>query len=298
MNNLKNLHEVKNWEGWFLLLREYGSIILASYISIRLDNILVYLVVVCFIGARQAGIYDLNHEASHSKLFKNKKFNDFMGLIFTVVPFFHHPESYSFIQWKRMHLLHHRFLMTEGDPNFVERVLNNEVEEEVKGHQLYKKMLLAIPKTILFWINGKHDYIFPPPKSNQFEKRLHSHLKLLFLPIKNDSKFEKERRVKIFSFITLIILFTVLGIWKEIFLYWIVPMYTSYSAILKYLDFHDHRWHINSEDLELNTRSRSFGIFMKIFMNGLNRSYHKEHHLYPMVPCLRIHKTRGTSVFP
>jgi fatty acid desaturase len=86
------------------------------------DSVWVTLFAIVLIAGRQHSLYILNHDASHYGLFRSKRINKIVGSLLSNMTMFHHPEAWSFVQWRRVHILHHRYVLSEGDLNYVGRV--------------------------------------------------------------------------------------------------------------------------------------------------------------------------------
>ena len=104
----------------------YCSIAIAIAIGTLSWHPLVVLAVIVFIAGRQHSLYILNHDASHNLLFKSPSTNKWVATIFSNLVMFHHPEAWSFVQWKRIHMRHHLYLFTNRDPNYIGRQIQGD----------------------------------------------------------------------------------------------------------------------------------------------------------------------------
>jgi fatty acid desaturase len=237
------------------------------------------------VGVRQASMYDLLHEAVHNKLHSNARMNKALAWLFCIFPFLHHPELYSAVQWRRMHRLHHLNLMTDNDPNYIERKLNGEADQPIEGKSLAWLMLSSVWGTIRFCWAGKQDYIYPD--GEHFEKRKYPHWRMLF-PIPGDSEMNQELALRWCGYLSLFALISISNQWFYFFLFWLLPMYTVLPAVLKFMDFMDHNWSDTSGDLQLNTNSRQVPLWRHFGVSDCHRFYHLEHHTFPQVPCSKM----------
>src|SRR4051794_23032094 len=94
----------------FYYFRTFILIGAAVALSFRFSHPAIWFLSIIFIGARQHSLYVLNHEASHGNLFVSESLNKWVATVFSNLVFFHHPEAYSYVQWRRVHRLHHAFL--------------------------------------------------------------------------------------------------------------------------------------------------------------------------------------------
>ena len=144
---------------------------------------------------------------------------------------FHHPEAWSFVQWRRVHLMHHRYLFTNRDPNYLGRQQAGDTERTYTAIQLLWSCLLAIPQTIKSFFWGKQDWV--NPKTNQFVKGGINHLAALLKPITQDDEMKMERRFKLVFFSLAFTGVSYFHLWHPFLLFWLLPMYSIYPLISK-----------------------------------------------------------------
>lgn len=278
---LYTLAQKHTWLSIYYYFRAYATILLAILISEKMDQPIITLLAVFFIAARQHSLYVLNHEASHDGLFEKGSINKWVALVFSNIPFFHHPEAWSFVQWKRVHRLHHGKLMTDDDPNYLERKLSGDIGKVFTKKQLLKELLMTVIFSIPSFFRVRQDYVHP---SGLLEKRKNNHL-FAILPIyKNDREMNIEQSFKLLLMFVLLSLIHVSSMWSVFITYWILPMYTIYPSLLRLMDLTEHNWSENSGELKENTNTRRPSMLEKVFISDLNRSYHWEHHEFPQVP--------------
>ncbi len=249
--------------------------------AIWLNHWAATLLAIFLISARQHSLYILNHDASHSALFKRRGLNRWWASIFSNFVMFHHPEAWSFVQWRRVHLHHHQGLFTEQDPNYVGRRMQGDTERSYTGGQLLLTSLRGAPNAWRDFLVGRQDYVAPGRLT--VEKGKYAHLRTLFKAFNDDAEMEQERRWKWVFFITTIALMASFNVLDVFLLYWMLPMYTVYPMILRFHDISEHNWHVRSLDLNENTRSRHPGWISGLFLSYLPRGYHREHHVFPRV---------------
>ena len=283
---IKMLSKKSSTLGLLLYLKNIFLIAAVILLNYYFENIILLLVSILYIGARQHSLYELNHDAAHGSLFETHKLNKAFATVFSNLTFFHHPEAFSYVQWRRVHLLHHGFLFTSMDPNYVERQLQGETERVFNRRDLALEMLLAGYRSLRNFFLGKQDYVFR--NGRQFEKRKFNHLSLLVRWHKDDPEMNRERLISVLFFAGTLCTIHVLGAWKLFFLLWLVPMYTTYPAILRFMDLSDHDWTESSTNPLKNTRSSRGNVFDRLFVSDLNRSYHLEHHLFPPFQGVRV----------
>lgn len=280
-----DLHETSALMAFLLYGRTFLIIFLVIVFSQLYFHPFLYLLTIFIIAARQHSLYVLNHDASHGNLFKSYAWNKVIATVFSNAFFFHHPEAFSFVLWRRIHRLHHAFLFTDKDPNYVGR---KNAGDAIRQYSHAEVFILCVKAMIFSFYNFffmKQDYVGP----DDIVINKKNHLSLLLFPIAQDEEMEIERKFKIIFFSVFFISLSYFGAWKIFFLYWVLPMYTMYPFILRLMDLTEHNWYVNnSADLEKNSNTIVPGIMAKIFISDCNRSYHWEHHRFPRVPLFRL----------
>ncbi len=287
-NTIIQLEKISPWRSSFLYMQVYVAIAIAIFIAVTLSNSLITLLAIIFIAGRQHSLYILNHDASHNTLFTTKKINKLVATFFSNLVMFHHPEAWSYIQWRRVHLKHHQYLFTEDDPNYVGRKAAGDTEKNYTFLQLLMVCLLAGPQAIKLFFFGKQDYV--NPKIFKFSRGSINHLASLFLPFRNDQEMEKERCMKLLFFSVTLSFIVYFDAGKLFLIFWIVPMYSFYPMILKFHDLTEHNWNTCSNDLNANTQSTKRNVIFKLLFSILPRGFHREHHMFPKVSVVNLTK--------
>jgi fatty acid desaturase len=278
---LKSLSKPRSIRNAIIYLQVYTAIILVMVLATYFDNIFFTILAILFIAGRQHSLYILNHDASHYGLFHSKRTNKIIGSILSNMMMFHHPEAWSYVQWRRIHLLHHKKLFTEGDLNYVGRVNAGHVKSNLSFSSILwiciKTGLFSFPKLFTF----NQDVVSPDLKTTS--KSSLNQIRALLFRFKGDPEMEEERKLKLLFFLVSFLVISYFSLWWHFLVLWILPMYTFYPMILMFMDLTEHRWHEDVNNLYHNTRSIKHGFISKLFLSFLPRGYHLEHHIYPSV---------------
>ena len=279
-------------------------------------SLLIWIAYWIWVAARQHTLYVLNHEASHGLLFelsssddaskltdpeerirriekKNRRFAE----VFCLWPFFHHPEAFSFVLWRRVHRLHHAHLFTDNDPNFVGRKLQGHTLHKLSGTDVFKSCCLAPFQAAFAFFFGSQDYVGPRETKSWRGRRI-PHLKILLglgEPFSSDPELRSEQRRKLIAFGVLIAVVYGMGAFDLLLWHWLVPLWTFYPMILRWNDLTEHNWWEASQDLNVNTNSLSDRWWRLLLVSDLGRHYHREHHVNPRVPWWRIRSVNAAS---
>ena len=271
-----------------MFVATYAAVVAAAWLVEWAAAAWLYPFAVAFIAARQHSLYLLNHDASHGALFTSKRANKIVATWLANLPFLHHPSTWSFVQWRRAHQLHHSKLMTLGDPYYVDRVKNGDARIPMTPRGLLWRCLtitVISPFSWFAWAGGVRAYI--PPHSAAIDHEM-SHIAALFRPYAADPEMRDEFLLRWSFNVALCVLLTLVGGWWLFLLYWVIPMYTVFPAILELAELTEHRHYAGDKDLIRNTYSTVPGLFTGLFISELNRGVHREHHLVARVPCYRL----------
>jgi fatty acid desaturase len=239
-------------------LLEYGLMAVAILISETWWNPIIYALAVVVVGSRINGLGGLMHDAAHYRAYRSRQLNDFVGEILAL------PTSASMAGYRNTHFAHHRELNSENDPDWRRNL-------------------------------GLKEYEFPAPRGNVLMYFLQylSGLKIgtaLFGFHKNKETRDipaAVARARLVFFAGLLLASIMLGFWKLILLYWIVPLMTVFLAIRYFRSVAEH-YAVEHENV-LNESRTVLAPFWELWLIapwGLN--YHLEHHLFPSVPCFRL----------
>lgn len=267
--SLKAFSQLTPYRGLFDLIFNWCVIAACITVSILYFHPLLYVCVVILIGARQHALLVVAHDAAHSRLMKSKKMNDFFATYFCGAPLL-----FDFKGFKSTHLLHHRHLMKDSDPDWQAQKHEYEYHFPKKTSQLFIIFLRDI--------SGLGTYRF---------------LKIIFHYSKEDEKKNKSEPFDLRSLITPAFFLSILlicffcGVLFEFFIYWIVPSFTwlKWVTYLRALgEHHGLTYDINDE--QTKSRTTLVGWFGKTFVAPHKINYHIEHHLYPSIPSYKLKK--------
>ena len=279
---IENLRQINPMQSCLQYIQVYVGIGIAIALGIYSWHPLIVFGSIIFIAGRQHSLYILNHDASHNQLFKSSKTNKLVATIFSNFVMFHHPEAWSFVQWKRIHRRHHLYLFTRRDPNYVGREMKGDTIKVLGSLALIWLCLKTGITSIFQFFVGRQDYAGLSMNS-EVDKSRYNHLCCLFRFWKNDREMQTESIARLVFIIVALGVISFFQWWIPFTVFWLVPMYTVYPMILTFMDLTEHRWTDNSKELENNTRSVKTGIVEKIILSFLPRGFHREHHLCPQV---------------
>ncbi len=258
---LRDLSEVSSLRGLFHILAEWTLLVAAAYLCHREGNFLLYLVTVVWIATRQHALMILLHDGTHYRLFRNRKLNDWVSEIALAWPVLISARAY-----RRNHFAHHRYLNTDGDPDWVRR-------------------------------KGDPAWVFPKPRAEMAGLLLRdltglgaiALLKLMKTVASKDVDVQRSFLLVRYGFYLIVIALALwMGAMKLLLLYWFVPLFTCLVFIFRIRSIAEHSGLPTTGSVYAQTRTVIPSMLERIFIAPKNVNFHLEHHLYPSVPFYRL----------
>lgn len=241
---------------------EWSCIVALAAAAARVAHPAFSVACMLLIATRQHALLALMHEYAHHQFSRRRTgLNDLIGDVFTAFPFFITVHGF-----RRDHLVHHRHVGTDQDPNWVAAL---------------KKPKFQFPKTrrqfaieVLKHALGCHTL---------------ADLKSYTVDAGMSTRLPRATRLRAAAFaVTVTAMATYFGLWEFLLLYWLAPLATFLLAILYVRDVGEH-FGMPAAGIE---RSRTvlarWWERVLIAQNGVN--FHAEHHLFPSVPFFRLRR--------
>jgi fatty acid desaturase len=255
---IRNLSQIDSVKFTAAAVLEFSLIAAAVWISQTWWNPLIYALAVIVIGSRINGLGALMHDAAHYRGYANRQLNDFVGEILAL------PTSTSMAGYRNSHFAHHRELNSENDPDWQRNL-------------------------------GLKEYEFPASPTSVLMRTLQYLLGLKTISAVTGFHKNKDTRdiaaavarARLFFFAALLVSSIVLGFWKMILLYWIVPLMTVFLAI-RYVRSVAEHYAVEHENVLNESRTVVAPFWERWLIAPWGLNYHIEHHLFPGVPCFRL----------
>ncbi len=260
---LRDLSRISSVRALFHILAEWTLLVAAAYLCHRKGNFLVYLATVVWIATRQHALMILLHDGTHYRLFRNRKLNDWICEIVLAWPVLISARAY-----RRNHFAHHRYLNTDGDPDWVRR-------------------------------KGDPAWVFPKGRAELAGLLLRdlmgfgaiALIKLMRTVSSRDVDVQRSFLVARYGFYLLVAgLALWMGAMKVLLLYWFVPLFTCLVFIFRIRSIAEHSGLRIQGSVYAQTRTTLPSMLERILIAPKNVNFHLEHHLYPSVPFYRLPK--------
>jgi fatty acid desaturase len=251
---LKSLSKIRPWRGLVQIALEWIGVAAAIWLCCRCRNPLIYVFAVMWIGARQNGLAVMMHEAVHYRLVNNRKWNDWIGEVFTAWPILVTVNAF-----RQTHFAHHRHVNDQEDPDWQRK--------QTDLFRYPKSGLDMVFITLKYWVG--YYAIKQLTELNQ-GREIPRKLKLLRL-----------------AFYLAVLMASVLfHFWIGLIIFWIVPLFTYFLWIIYVRGVAEHFGGIEDhhEDLLKMTRHIEANFFERLMIAPNYIHVHIGHHLYPSVP--------------
>jgi len=251
--DLKRLSQLNTPLSIALILSDFVIISAIAYVSYNYLHWAFSILAIMLIGNRQHSLLIQMHDASHGKIAKNKKLNDFMGEVLCAWPLFITMKGY-----REVHRKHHAHPNTSTDPDFLE--------------DRFPRNRNAMLKLLFLDLIGL------------------GAIEQLKNIKKYKTEMSVQMRVsRILFYVSMIAAISFLGLWKVYLIYWLLPCFTWLKLALRLRSIADHTGPgVYDVPHPFNTRTIIPNWFDIIFLAPRNCSYHLVHHTYDSIPGFRL----------
>ena len=226
----------------------------------------VYVLAVVVIGARQHALTVIGHDAAHWRLFRRRWMNEWIGNVLVQWPVFLSVESF-----RKVHGAHHQFTAMEGDGNrrlWKTHTPDGRLTPEWRYPKTALGLVAKVVRRALFvtgawWIVRSFIAAWIFRGSN------------------------RQLAARVAATIAVAALLTALHLWRDFFLFWVVPFCTWHIAA-QYIRLITEHSAIDGDGPYAVTRTTLATPLERFFLVPRNIHYHLEHHWYPSVPWYNV----------
>jgi len=246
----------------FQIAMEWTIIFLTIFVSHRLHNPLIYVFAIIVIGSRQHALLLLMHEATHWRLFNNRRINDWVCEALVTW-----PALSSLRAFRHTHLEHHRELNLPTDVDLQKKLEDPDWHFPLPRRRLLWSLAKQFTGIQIWYVIKILRYVNANPEASGQTPR-----------------YRLTRLAYYISAIATIIYFHVFTLFLA---YWLVPLATCLIAF--------NRMRVLSEHPPIE-RASAYGVICayrlslieRILFAPKNCYYHIEHHSYPSVPFFNL----------
>ncbi len=251
---VRALSRLEPWRGIAQIALEWALIVLPVWACHRYFSWPAYALTVVWVGARQHALAVLMHEATHYRLWPDKRVNDAIGDATTAWPLFLDVAAY-----REKHFAHHRHVNTAQDPDWVSA---HGLFEYHFPRSAWQLALLFVATMLGF---GAYRQV----------------QSLLFYAA--PARPSRPPLVRLGFHVALLVGLVLAGALPLYLAYWVVPLLT-WTRWIVYLRFVAEHGLDTRGDVVAVTRTVQASLPGRLLVAPGNIHYHIEHHLHPSVP--------------
>ena len=249
IDQVRELTRPSGLSTFWVIGRDYAVIAAMIWLCEAYWHPALYLLAVVVIAARVSSLGGLIHEAVHYNLFKSKRMNDWVALVFCSWPLL---GAFSLRAYRKSHLTHHKYANTPLDP-----------DPDIQG---MKNIGSAREAALFFWRGLTLPVVY-------FAKGFWG-------------RPTAQRVIALFS-VGLFVYFLP-GVAERVLLYWLIPLLTVYSLFV-FIRLNAEHNAVDADEPLYRTRTVIPTLLSRLTVAPAYVGYHLAHHVYPSVPFFRRH---------
>ena len=268
---VRELSTVSDLRGAWAIARQWLVIAVAAGLAVWSGHWAVYLAAMVVIATRQHALGIIMHDATHYRIFTNRTVNDVVCDIFCSF-----PVGMTTSRYRYEHMLHHRYLNTDGDPYWVyfeEHSSWHWPKRPLEASWVFLRDLLGLNTLRNMQILWRWT-----PWCNHFSRR----------DVPPPLTLGERLRLYLFFAGVIAVLAATNG-WLTFFILWMVPLPTLTMAMVRFRTIAEHLAIPNEHELNA-TRHVDGTLLERLSISPLNINYHIAHHLFPSVPYYNLPK--------
>jgi fatty acid desaturase len=243
------------------LFMDWVQIVATIYFSVNYLPVVFYPFSIIIIASRQHALLVLMHDAVHYSFLKSHRLADLISNLFAAFPMLITTENFRY-----SHLMHHRFINSENDPDLT-------VKKQRPQGWIFPKTSRQINRLLIKEILG-----------GGFIEILR---KLKRFSIKNSYTKAGKPNSNIYTrlgyyavLIAALVHFNLLSIYV---IFWLIPILFVLPVFLKIRSIGDHFGLPGTDELNVS-RNFIIPVWQKYIFAPHNIGVHVVHHLYPSIP--------------
>ena len=280
-SELRPLYGVSNTASLAAIIGNVACLALAIAAATHFDHLLVSIVAIIVIAARQHALLVLAHEVAHRTLLTHRTLNDLAGELLTGALFG------DLASYRADHLAHHAHLNTADDPDWAR---THDPDDDY-----HRQWQLPMPAPRLFGIFARdllglsmHQLLRIVVRYSRVRRaRAQTETEQAPSATKRAKATVIPGWVRLALYLGLFAALTLSGSWLAFLLYWFIPAMTGLRFIMR-LRHMAEQFAIPSMGGGVCTRTVTAPPWQRFLLAPHNVNFHAEHHLYPGVSFRRL----------
>lgn len=233
------------------------AIAVIIWIGVMAHNVFVTLLCICFIGVRQMVLGLLLHDQVH-RLGLRGKYGDWIANSIVGYPLF----ATTVEDYAKIHLTHHKYFMTQKDPDFIRKSGEEWTFPMSIGRVLRILAMDITGLNTIKLIKGKTG----KPGMDEFKRKNPSPLWL-----------------RLAYYAVAAVAITLVHGWTVFLIYWLVPVLTVTQLGVRWIAVIEHEYNVEDSTVLEVTPLIQLTWWQRVIFPDLNFAMHAYHHLHPGV---------------
>ncbi len=249
-----------------------GAIAIATHTGTGPLHWLAVFAAIIIIASRQQALAALMHEGAHYRLFTSRALNDAASDLFCSLPLFLVTARY-----RATHLQHHLEPLGANDPDWT--IMQANPREWGWPKTKRQRGLVLLRDTLGYgFLVFAQQWKAWLPQTNHFGAK------------PAPEPFSTGTRARIYLFFAILLgLAFGLGLWREILLYWLLPLATIGQVFFRIRTISEHMGCGTGSGMGY-TRNVEGTLLERLLISPLNVNHHLTHHIFPGVPWYNLPK--------
>lgn len=254
------------------LLGNWLVIVACIALWMSTSNLWLWPVLAFLISTRQQALGLLVHDVAHYRYMRRTRVADAICNLMMAFPLLYNVQEY-----RRHHLNHHRYLNSELDPDWMQKVNREEYATPMTRWRMFRRMLWAAGGGGLYEMLRYLLFFY----KKDFKKTATA---VLEKPEVKKSKGLSPGQMMALYYIVILGVLIWTGCWKVYLVMWLLPMLTVLMGLLELRSLTEHIGFVDDGTHYTKSRSVRSSWLEGFLLNPHNAHYHLEHHMFPSVP--------------
>jgi fatty acid desaturase len=234
-------------------------LVVAAVIAVghHFHNVFVTVLCIIAVATRQMVFGLLMHEQVH-RLGARSTYADWIVNVLAVYPLF----VTTIEHYARVHLAHHKYFMTDQDPDFLRKA----------GHDWsFPANLKTVLRIVISDLTGINTIALIRGKTSardqgEFQRRLPS-----------------PKWLRPTFYLAAAVVLTLVHGWLTFLIYWVIPLLTATQLFVRWIAVVEHKYNVRDATVHSITPLIRLRWWQKILFPDLNFAMHVYHHMHPGV---------------
>lgn len=270
---LQALNRAEDWRGAISVLVTVAMIAGTAWLAVLWWPWAIVPAMIVMVS-RQHSLAILAHDATHYRLFGNRRANEIVGRLCG------YPIGVSMCTYRVVHRLHHNHLYTKADPDIPL------MGGYPRGRWYLAKKLLT--DLVGLTAHKNYAYFFGAPAVNNETKKAVNPLGDTSPRLRQQAL--TDRWIMVGVQVAMLAAAIATGWWLEYLVLWVLPLLTLFQVLLRIRAVLEHGAPAGYATVQEAARTNLCPAWLAWILFPHSVNYHIEHHLYPAIPHYKLRR--------